>query len=162
MKYSILVSVLILCSCQNHTPEKTGLEGRSLPNFSILLADSTTYLHTENIGNKRPFALFVLSANCPYCKSQMANIVKNKKKVADLDIYIIMASTFSEIKSFSNTYKLDYLPNVKIGQDTANFFAQYLNITGVPFTALYDKNKKLIRAYNQQIGADVLHSFSGD
>lgn len=156
MKYLFLAPLAFLIACFSRTPENTGLEGKSLPEFSLLLSDSTTYLNTKSIPTGRPSVFFFFSPHCPYCKSQMAGIVKDIENLKGLDIYAITSFSYGEMKAFEKGFALDQYPNIRIGRDTAAFFAQYLDVKGVPYTALYNKEKRLSRAFSGQVSTSLL------
>lgn len=141
------VSLLLLLSCQsNVTRVKTGYEGKAMPTFSILLADSSK-LKMNNLNSGREAVFFFFGPHCPYSKAQMREIVNNIESLRDYDFYVFTNSTFQEMKQFYSEFDLYKYSNVKVGVDDSNFFAKYFAIEGVPFLAIYDKSNHLNTAY---------------
>ncbi len=45
---------------------------------------------------------------------------------------------------------------------TAGFFGKYLDVKGIPFLALYDKNKRLARAFSGPTSTKLIKSILAD
>lgn len=148
MKYIKTSIILIfLVSCYGRNPEKTGFEGQTVPSFKILLLDSTTYFDTKDIQINKPFVLFFFSPACPYCRAQMEQIIKDINLLKNIQFYIITNWSFEFTKQFNNHYRLNNYENLKIGTDYKNFFGGYFKAKGVPYLAIYGKDKKLKKAF---------------
>lgn len=162
MKYTFLIWAFLLASCFGKTPEKTGMEGKTLPEFSLLMTDSVTWINTKDIKSGKPSVFFLFSPYCPYCKSQLSKIIDDMESLKNFPIYMITPISVGEMKEFYDAYKLNQYPNVKMGRDTAGFFGQYLNVKGIPFLALYDKNKRLVRAFSGPTSTQLIKSILAD
>jgi thiol-disulfide isomerase/thioredoxin len=139
--------IITLAGCFGTEPQKTGKEGKPLPEFSILLTDSTTWLHSRDIPANKPFALFLFSPYCPYCKAQTKKIIEDRDLLGGIHFYFISRFPLSEVKNYIGEYQLDKQPNITVGLDSANFVNDYLEVPGFPFMAVYGKNKKLNQAF---------------
>jgi hypothetical protein len=144
---SLLLFIAFLAGCFGAEPQKTGKEGKPLPEFSILLTDSTTWLHSRDIPANTPFILFVFSPYCPYCKVQTRKIIEDKDLLKNIHFYFISRYPLSAVKSYIKEFDLARQPNITVGLDSANFVGDYLEVTGFPFMAVYGKNKKLNQAF---------------
>jgi uncharacterized SAM-dependent methyltransferase len=51
------------------------------------------------------------------------------------------------MKVFCKKYNLDKFANIAVGYDYNYFFAQEFKVKGFPYTAIYNKDKRLIHAY---------------
>jgi thiol-disulfide isomerase/thioredoxin len=159
MKYIISVSLLLaLYGCFGRKPKKTGMEGKSLPSFSLLLPDSITYLNTSNIKEGTPTVLFLFGPNCPYSKAQMKEIIEDMDGLKNINFYLITNYPFHDMKRFYYEYNLSKYSNITIGRDTAYFFTDYLKIPGVPYMAIYGKDKKLIKTFTGKIYSNQIIS----
>jgi hypothetical protein len=82
------------------------------------------------------------------------------KKVNDFKKAQIVMVTFkplNEVIDFEKQYKTDKYPNIKVGIEIpVFFFKNYYKLDQTPFTALYDKHKRLIIAYKNQTPIDDL------
>jgi hypothetical protein len=144
---SLFLVISTLAGCFGAEPQKTGKEGKPLPEFSILLMDSTTRLHSRDIPANKPFVLFVFSPFCPYCKAQTKKIIEDRELLGDLHFYFISRFPLSAVKGYINELQLDKQPNITVGLDSTNVVADYLEAPGFPFMAVYGRNKTLNQAF---------------
>lgn len=142
-----VLSLALLGGCYSREPEKTGLEGKPFPAFSLLLADSTSYFNTGDIPSGKASALFYFGPQCPYSRVQMKEIVEDMDRLKDIHFYLVTSASLPAMKKFYQDYKLDQFPNVSIGRDTGRFVADYFEVPGVPYMAIYGKDKKLKKSY---------------
>lgn len=130
---SLFLITATLAGCFGAEPQKTGKEGKLLPDFSILLTDSTTWLHSRDIPENKPFALFIFSPNCPYCKAQTKKIIEDRDLLGDIHFYFISRFPLLDVKTYSKEFQLDKQPNITVGLDSARFVTDYLEVPGFPF-----------------------------
>lgn len=148
---SLLLIILVCAGCYARIPEKTGLEGKSIPHYTILLADSTTYYDTQHISIGKPTVFVYFATWCVYSKAQAKEISEYMHNMKDINFYFLTTSTIQEMRKFSEDYELNKFSNVIIGQDFTNFFSDYYEVSGFPFVAIYDKNGKLVAAFEGKV-----------
>jgi hypothetical protein len=149
----VLLIITALFGCYGSEPEKTGLEGKPLPSFKLLLTDSTTYIDTKNIPKGKPIVLFYYGPYCPYSKAQMEEIIDDINVFNNVQIYVFMTGRFRDMKTFYTHYRLDKYKNIVAGLDFSGFFRQYFELIGVPFIAIYNKDMKLNKAFVGKINS---------
>jgi len=158
----IIIVVLSLClfSChRNYRPAiKTGFEGTALPSFNILLSDSTTQINTSSIPEGTSIVMLFFSPQCPYCRAEMTNIMKNISTLGAIRFYIFTNFPFRQFKAFSEHYQFDKYANIVAGQDYTNFFFRHFKPLGIPYTAIYTKDKKLNKAFMGLMPAEQIKS----
>lgn len=137
----------ILAGCYSAEPEKTGLEGKAMPSFKLLLPDSSTYIDTKNIKTGKPAVIFYYSPHCAYSRAQMEEMIEEMEKLENAQLYVVTSSSFAEMKQFFTHYRLNKYPNIVTAFDYTNFVGNYFKVTGFPYTAIYDKEKKLNKAF---------------
>jgi len=157
-----LLTLLSLVGCYHAVPEKTGLEGKPLPEFSLLLTDSSTYFNTRGIPSGNPVVLFYFSPQCPYCRAQMGEIIENIHSLKNIRFYIFTDWSFPDMKAFYVHYQLNSYPNIIMGVDYANFFEGYFKVRGVPYIAIYGKNKLLKEAFNGKVDISQIKDAAED
>jgi peroxiredoxin len=145
-QFILLITIITLAGCFGTEPQKTGKEGKPMPEFSMLTTDSTILL-TRDIPKGKSVALFYFSPFCPYCKAQTKNIVDNIEKLKDIQFYFISSFPLSTVKAFYKSHELAKYKNIIAAVDTAHVFADYYEVTGVPYMAIYGKNKALNKSY---------------
>ena len=151
MKYLHLIPLLLLSGCFSRPGDKTGLEGKPLPSFTLQLTDSTRYFNTVQIAEGKPVVLFYLSPHCPYCRAELKDILDDIDKMQNMQFYFVTSFPLSDMVHLYNEYKLSKYPNITVGKDTANFLPDYFKTAFVPYTAIYNKNKKLEKSYTGRI-----------
>lgn len=160
--FAILFISMTWSSCMQEKPQKafkTGLEGKPIPSFVIQLLDSSSFIHSEQIADDKKFILFYFSPTCPYCRSQMRDMVNNIEKFKDEPLYVVTNADLKSTKAFANYFKLKQLNNVIVGRDTGNVVLSTYRLNTVPFTAYYDKNKLLKAAYRERLRPYSLFQF---
>lgn len=160
MKQLILfLAIAVLVGCfdfEDPVSEKTGMEGKPLPEFSLLLTDSTTWINTRNIPSGKPTVLFYFSPTCPYCRAQTEEMIEDMDKLKSIQFYFITSNPLAGLKNFCKEFKLEKYKNIISGVDTGYFVSDYFKIEGVPYTAIFNKNKKLNRSYLGKIYSSQL------
>ena len=148
MKFVIYLHLLLLSACYSKNPEMTEHDGKPLPEFNLFLADSSTYFNTANVPPQKPVILFYFGPRCPYSHAQMKDIIEQSNSLKDVEILVFTASSFQEMKWFYKKYNLKRYSNIKAGVDFNNFFHNYFKIEGVPFLAIYGRDKRLKNAFS--------------
>lgn len=152
----LLIIVSSFAACFRTEPQKTGLEGKPLPEFSLLLPDSSTVVNTRNIPEGKAIVLFFFSPYCPYCREQTKEIIDDMDKLKSIQFYFITRFSIRELQEFNKEFELDRYTNITTGVDVANFLSPYFEIAGVPYTAIYGKKKMLNKAFMGNIYSSQL------
>jgi thiol-disulfide isomerase/thioredoxin len=162
MKYLIPISLIVIfSSCfQNHKSLKTGLEGKPIPAFNLLLMDSITKINTQNISTNQPIVFFFVSPYCPYCKSQTEEIVNNLEALSKIRFYIISTFPYKPFKQYFDFFKLGSFTNVTVGRDYESFFPTYFQVTSIPYIAVYSKEKILKRVLIGKVPSNLLRDIA--
>jgi thiol-disulfide isomerase/thioredoxin len=163
MKYTIaFLFIVLLCACEQRKPLLTGFEGKPLPSFNLLSHDSLTIINTKNTPSGKPVVLFYFSPQCPYCRAEMADIISNIASLKNIQFYVFTSWPFPAMKSFYAHYQLGKYPNISVGVDYDNFFLKKFMAFGVPYTAIYSKDRKLIHAYMGRVPGKQIKEVAED
>ncbi|HEY4337344.1 MAG TPA: MauE/DoxX family redox-associated membrane protein [Puia sp.] len=125
--------------------ETTGFEGRPIPSIPLQLADSATWLQTNDIPAGKAFIVIGFSPSCVHCQYLTLGIKKDIKDFKDIPIYYITADRFKNMMAFYRFYKLSEYPNIVMGRDSANILFRYFNKKITPLIAIFDAKKRLRR-----------------
>jgi len=162
MKNRIYLLLLVIwCSCSDSDKGSitTGHEGDGLPAFSMLLADSITHLNTGNITGNKPLAFFYFGPYCPYSRAQMEEIVDHMGLLKDIHFYVLTYAPYKQMQEFYNYYHLGKYTNITVGIDNTKYFQQYFKLEGVPFMAVYGRDRKLKHAFIGEVQAKRISEF---
>ena len=148
---SLFFIIASLIGCYGAEPQKNGKEGKIMPDFSILLTDSITKIHTRNISTGKPIVLYYFSPYCPYCKAQTKSIIEHIDELKNIQFYFISSFPLSAVKDYFKEYQLAKYSNIKVGLDSARFVSDYFEAPGFPYIAIYGKDKKLNKSFLGQM-----------
>jgi len=155
-KLTIVLLMIYLCGCKGRPSLHTGLEGKPMPSFDLLLIDSTTHLNTSTLPAGKPIVFFYFSPGCPFCRAQMQDIVDNNKNLKDIRFILLTTGPYSELKGFYKHYDLSKYSNVTVGLDYDYFFGNYFKTSQVPYLAVYDRQRKLKQVNLGKIYSDEI------
>lgn len=158
----LFVAILtMLTGCFGASPQDTGLEGKPLPALSFLLTDSTV-LRTAQLPAGQPLALFFFSPYCPHCKGQVKEITEDMDRLRDIRFCFVSGFSLPELQIFSKEYGLDKYPNISVGMDSASGGANYFEITGVPYIAIYGRQHTLNNTFMGKIYSSQLKKVAAE
>lgn len=123
----------------------TGHEGETMPDISLLLQDGVTYINIASIPLGKPTVLFYFGPDCPYCQSEVQEIIQNINELRDIHFFLISPYSQVQIRKFYERYKLNRYQNIVVGMDYKYKFADYFKTQTIPYLAIYSK-KKVLRA----------------
>jgi thiol-disulfide isomerase/thioredoxin len=139
---------------------KTGMEGRLLPAFDLLLTDSSTHFNTATIPTGEPVIVIGFSPWCIHCQAETRDIIKHMQQLKNTRIYYVTAFPFGQMKEFYKFFKLAQYPNIVMGRDSTNYFLKYFKATGVPYTAIFDSKKRLKQIIPGEAKAALVAQFA--
>jgi peroxiredoxin len=143
----LLLVIAALSGCFGSEPQKTGKEGKPMPQFSMLLTDSISRLHTRDMPSNKPVVFFYFSPYCPFCKAQTNSIVENIDRLKEIQFYFVTNYPLASVKRFCEENQLAKYPNISTVLDSANSIGDYFEVRGVPYLAIYGKNKTLNKTF---------------
>ena len=119
-----------------------------VPDFYILGTDSSTIFNKATIKKGKPVMIILFSPDCDHCQKQTASITKNIKAFDGVEIVMATYQPVFKAKAFAAQYKLNTYPNFYVGRDVMYFFGPYYQLKSAPFIAIYNKDQKLIKAFD--------------
>lgn len=153
----------MITGCMNHrSSEKTGLEGKLLPQFNLILMDSTTILNTKDIPLGKPVVVYLFSPVCPFCKVQTKELIDNIGSLKGIHFYMLSSFPFSEVKKYYADFHLDRYENITVALDTALFYKNYIKAVGMPYLAIYGRDKHLKQARLGQMSIAKIRDIAFD
>jgi hypothetical protein len=96
------------------------------------------------------------SPECPYCRAEMTSILKDSTNLKGIRFYFFTSWPFKEYKHFYDGNRMNRFPYVVTAQDYQNFFYSHFKGAGIPYTAIYDKNRNLKSAFIGRMTADQI------
>jgi len=152
----LLVGWTIVAAFSVPAKTKTGMEGRLLPSFNILLPDSLSRFDTKTISDGRPFVIFEFSPTCKHCQAETKDILQHMALLGNIKIYYVTSDPFSEMKIFYRYFRLQNYPNIVMGRDETFAFAKYFKIRHIPYAAIFDSHRRLKEVFPYQTTAQEI------
>jgi thiol-disulfide isomerase/thioredoxin len=142
---ALLVSLAALSQQKDSLPPY--LRGPGLvPLFNIQLTDSTVF-NTASLPKNKVVVITFFDPECGHCQEEAKALSQHMKKFRKVLFVMASAKEIELIREFNTTFGLDQYANIRIGKDTASFLPGYYRIRTTPFTAVYSKKGKLLKAF---------------
>ena len=146
-KIIFFLSFIIAVSCtnaQNFTPPT------AIPPYHILTTDSV-YVTPADLKSNKPVMIIYFSPDCPHCQHLMYELKPKMKDLKNIQVVMItFVQQIRAIKVFYNDYNLENYKNFTVGTEGYTYVVQkYYQVGSTPYIAIYDKNHKLVKAYDK-------------
>jgi hypothetical protein len=157
MKNYIILFVCILFSssiiAQTKTTEAAYKKDPNIPDFTILLTDSTWFSKEDlpKAGEYDYTIIVYFDPTCGHCQQEAAEIVKHMDGLKNVFFIFAAYRDFVEVKKFAAIYSLDQFPNVRIGRDPKYAIPAFYRVTKNPLIAVYNKKGKLEKVFDPAI-----------
>jgi len=119
----------------------------TLPAFHILMMDSSTIFNTYYIPEGKPTVLMLFSPDCDHCQHLTEMLLKGMDSLKQIQFYLVTPMNLTMLKGFYDKYHLADYKNIKVGKDYEYFFYNFYGAHYVPYIAVYDKQKKLLKTF---------------
>ena len=120
---------------------------QSLPAFKMTATNGKTYTNTS-FSSKKPIVLIYFAPDCEHCQALTKQLLRNVSAFKNAQVIMVSFEPLQDVSIFQKDYGLNKYPNILMGtEEPALFFKNYYNLQHTPFTALFDKNKKLVVSY---------------
>lgn len=135
---------IITCAQDEDAPY---LKNPNLPGFTILKADSSTWITDKTLRAGVPVIVMLFSPDCNHCREQTEIFIDNMDKLKNVEIVMTTFQPLNKIKEFNRIYNLSQYRNIYLGRDVKFFFAPFYQIKYAPFLAIYNRQHKLVKAF---------------
>ena len=129
-------------------PQLPYMSDQTLPSFNIMEVDSTTIFNTGKLPSGKPIVLMYFSPDCEHCQHETEEILKNMDSLRQVHFVMLTALPFDKMRNFWVYYKLGNYKNITVGRDYEFFFSRHYGSQYVPYLAIYDRNKKLVKVFD--------------
>jgi hypothetical protein len=156
MKPILLSSCLLLMLSCGLKKDKLQADISTLPSFDMLLMDSVTMINTKEIPTGNPILFIYFRPDCPHCQEEAKELVTNINALKKFRIYFLAGGPFEDVKNFCIQFHLDQYKNISVVNDYNHSFKQVFKPELVPYIALYNGHKQLIKIYNAEVPVNSL------
>jgi len=149
--------IAIATSSCAQTTKTSSKADQGIPPYHILTTDSV-YVTPANLKKDKAVMVIYFSPDCSHCQHLMYEL--KPKMDAFKNTQVIMVTFVQQIKAiqvFARDFDLKKYPNFTVGTEGYTYVVQkYFDVHTTPYIALYDKNRKLVKAWDKAPSVDTL------
>jgi|LakMenE01Jun11ns_1017448.scaffolds.fasta_scaffold9921942_2 thiol-disulfide isomerase/thioredoxin len=154
--FTLMILLLTSFISKSQDTDPPYLKNPTLPNFSILQEDSSSWFTNRDIKKGVPVIIMLFSPDCDHCREQTVILTKNMGKLKNTEIVMSSFQPVSKIREFCREFDLHKYPNVHIGRDVKYFFGPFYRIKFAPLLAVYNKEGNLVKVFEGDTKIDKL------
>ena len=152
---------VILCSCLlvHAQKEKTApyQKDSTLPVFSLLQTDSTTWFNSEDFPKGKPVVIVYFNPDCGHCQLTAHEFMEKEDSFKDVFfVWVTYRATFAEIKQFGEDNKMFDAENIRLGKEMKYTIVPFYDVHYTPYIAVYNEKGKLLQTYDGGTDADTV------
>ncbi len=130
-----------------------------IPPFKILKADST-WFSVANLQKGKPVMIIYFSPDCSHCQHMMYEMKPKMKQFSKVQIVMVTFTDYNRlamIRNFVRDFDLAKYHNLTVGTEARTYLVQrYYHVSTTPYVAIYDRNGKLVKAFDKLPPIDTL------
>lgn len=150
VKRRFLFPVLAACFLVISFFVSNNIAAQNIPPFKMQLTNGK-FFSASDLSNTKPVIIIYFAPDCEHCQKLLNEFFKDFKSFKKAQIVLVTFKQMNEVIDFEKLYKTSKYPNVKVGiESPIFFFKDYYNLQNTPFTALFNKNGKLIVSYKKE------------
>ena len=140
-------TLILLCGC---IQAQQNPRIQQLPVYHILNTDSVR-VTTANLKKNKPVMIIYFAPDCGHCQHLMAEVKPHLRELKNIQVVMItFTPLLRPIREFAKQYGLSTQPNFTLGTEGYTMeMQQFFQLKSTPYIALYDKNGKLVKAYEK-------------
>lgn len=150
----ILFLLMILCTgllvqAQRDNKVPPYQKDSTLPVFSLLEIDSTTWFNNLDIPENKPVVIIYFNPECGHCQLTAHEFMEKKDVFKDVFfIWITYRASFAEIKQFGEDSKILNEENIKLGKEMKYSIVPFYDVQYTPYMAVYNEKGKLLQTFD--------------
>lgn len=153
----LFVFISLTAKAQTHTDSiPKHLKNLRIPDFKLLLTDSSSSFYTEQLSKKKNTILISFSPDCDHCKNQTKELIENIQLLKDVQIVMATTYPFEMMKQFYTDYSIARYKNIIMGRDVLFFFPKYYQNHYLPLITIYNKKGELLHYFDGGVATPQL------
>lgn len=148
MKYLFIAFFFLFGSMETFAQRNPVPQG--IPPFRILSIADSTYLTPANLKKNKPVVIIYFAPDCDHCLKFTKAILSKIKTFRDAQLIFITFAGYRNTKDFVKKFGLAKYPNITVGTEGYTYTVQrFYKVSITPFTAVYDKQQRLLKTFPQ-------------
>ena len=121
----------------------------TLPLFGMTLSNGR-YFQSNAFPKNKPVVLIYFAPDCDHCHTLMNAFFQRASDFQTATVVMVTFKPVNELIAFERSYQTNQYPHVIVGTEgAAQWLRRYYRLQSTPFTALYDKEGKLVVSYRK-------------
>lgn len=138
--------------------------GAPMPRLKVLLykgkLGGKEVLTGKDFSNKANLFVMMYNPTCGHCQEETELMEKNIHLFKKSQILLIASPQMeSYMDFFENATKVSEYPSIKVALDSCGFIDKTFTYSGLPQINIYDKERKLIKIFNNDTPLDSLKPY---
>ena len=127
-----------------------------MPAFKFTQSNNKV-IKAEDLPKNKPILLIYFSPECDHCETVMKEFFKQPAKFASASVAMVTFLPMPKLLDFEKKFPTKKYANVYSGSEGGTFFIKdYYKLDEIPFVALYDKNRNLVKSYLRNVPLDEI------
>jgi thiol-disulfide isomerase/thioredoxin len=148
--------MISLFACQSGKNRQYYATISVLPDFEMLSLDSSSIFRAVNIDIGEPLLIFYFRPDCPYCRMETKALLNAYDQWKKCHVYMLAGASLDAIRKYVNEFHLDQYKNITVGKDYQHSFVNAFQSEVIPFIAVYNSHKQLLKIYHGEVQVDKL------
>ncbi|NTS41803.1 redoxin domain-containing protein [Flavisolibacter sp. BT320] len=128
----------------------------TLPNFNLQLS-SGRYFTQADLAKDKPVVLIYFAPDCDHCRTLLDAFFQRANDFQSATVLLVTFKPLAEVTAFERAYSISKYPHVRVGTEgLAQSLRRFYKLQRTPFTALYNREGKLVASYRNETPLDVL------
>ncbi|MDQ2863182.1 MAG: redoxin domain-containing protein [Bacteroidota bacterium] len=148
-KKNFIVGAIILVGFFIFNPFQKA-SAQTIPPFQLQLTNGNAYSY-KNVLKTKPLLIIYFAPDCEHCQVLIREVIKKISSFKKAQLLLVSFEPLNMVKTFEKDYHLLNYSNIKCGTEIPTFYFKNLfNLQKTPFTALYNRDGRLIVSYKDE------------
>lgn len=144
--FALMLLTTALLLCKGASAQSPG----QLPSFAMTLSNGQ-YFKAADLPKGKPVLLIYFAPDCDHCHTLMNKIFRQVGEFKAAEVVMVTFKPVSDVAAFEQAYQTYLHPNIKVGTEgSTNFLRLFYKLQNTPFTALYNREGKLVSTYRKE------------
>ncbi|RYZ62426.1 MAG: redoxin domain-containing protein [Chitinophagaceae bacterium] len=156
--FSYIKKILLRCLCALVlTLFVSGLQAQdTLPDFNLQLSNGR-YFTQADLPKNKPVVLIYFAPDCDHCHTLLNAFFQRANEFQPATVLLVTFKPLAEVTAFERAYRISKYPHIMVGTEgVAQSLRRFYKLQRTPFTALYNKEGKLVASYRKETPIDAL------
>ncbi len=158
--FLIIVAVIGLLAFQIYggaaAQRAVGERVESIPEFEVSTLNGVSFTQND-LAEDRPVVLIFFRTTCPFCESEINDIVKHPHLLQAASFYLFSSEDLRILRRFVEEFKLGSESGIRVLRDNDGALTQFFDVSSVPNTYIYTGSGELLEHLEGAVRAKAIY-----